>query len=245
LLTAIAVNHYDFNGRTALVTGAASGIGQAAAAALHSGGARVAGLDLRPASSTDLAIETDVSDHAAVRRAVDEVERTLGGIDVLVHAAGLGGPFRGLLELDDEDWRRVMAVNADGTFYLCREVVPRMVDRGYGRVVLVSSIAGKDGNPLLPAYAASKAAMIAVAKSLGRSVAGTGVLINAIAPAVIETPLATAQTPEVIAQMVPQVPLGRMGTPHEAAALIAWLASEDCSFSTGAVYDLSGGRATW
>jgi 3-oxoacyl-[acyl-carrier protein] reductase len=109
----------------------------------------------------------------------------------------------------------------------------------------VSSIAGKDGNPLLPAYAASKAAMIAVAKSLGRSVAGTGVLINAIAPAVIETPLATAQTPEVIAQMVSQVPLGRMGTPHEAAALIAWLASEDCSFSTGAVYDLSGGRATW
>jgi NAD(P)-dependent dehydrogenase (short-subunit alcohol dehydrogenase family) len=239
------VNHYDFSGRIALVTGAASGIGKAAAAALQKGGARVAALDVRSANAADLSLEIDVADPAAVRRAVGEVERTLGGIDVLVHAAGVGGPLRALPDLADEEWRTIMAVNADGTFYICREVVPRMVERGYGRIVLVSSIAGKDGNPLLPAYAASKAAVIAIAKSLGRSLAGTGVLVNAIAPAVIETPLATNQAPETIAQMVSQVPLGRMGTPLEAAALIAWLASEDCSFSTGAVYDLSGGRATW
>ena len=239
------MNHYDFSGRIALVTGAASGIGKAAAAALQTGGARVAALDVRSANFADLSLEIDVADPAAVRRAVGEVERTLGGIDVLVHAAGVGSPLRALPDLADEDWRTIMAVNADGTFYICREVVPRMVDRGYGRVVLVSSIAGKDGNPLLPAYAASKAAVIAIAKSLGRYLAGTGVLVNAIAPAVIETPLATSQPPETIAQMVSQVPLGRMGTALEAAALIAWLASEDCSFSTGAVYDLSGGRATW
>jgi 3-oxoacyl-[acyl-carrier protein] reductase len=120
-----------------------------------------------------------------------------------------------------------------------------MVTRGYGRVVLVSSVAGKEGNPLLPAYAASKAAMIALAKSIARGIAGSGVLVNVVTPAVIATPLAINQTPETLEHMIRQVPLGRMGTPEEAAALISWLASEDCSFSTGAVYDLSGGRSTW
>jgi 3-oxoacyl-[acyl-carrier protein] reductase len=136
-----------------------------------------------------------------------------------------------------------MRINAGGTFRVCRAVVPGMVSRGYGRVVLVSSIAGKEGNPLLPAYAASKAAVIAFARSLGRDVAGSGVLVNAVAPAVVETPMASDQSPEIQQMMVSAVPMGRMGRPDEAAALITWLSSDACSFSTGAVYDLSGGRS--
>jgi 3-oxoacyl-[acyl-carrier protein] reductase len=145
----------------------------------------------------------------------------------------------------DEEWRHVMGVNADGTFYACRAVVPRMVERGYGRIVLLSSIAGKEGNPMAPAYSASKAAVIALTKALGKDLAQTGVLVNCIAPAVIETPILDGLSSEHVGYMVERIPLGRVGTAEEVAALICWLASDDCTFSTGATYDISGGRAVY
>jgi NAD(P)-dependent dehydrogenase (short-subunit alcohol dehydrogenase family) len=238
------MNSYDFSGRTALVTGGASGLGAAAAEAIRSGGGTVAILDLDVGGCAAPAVAADVSDEVAVATAVADVERELGHIDVLVHSAGIGGPWGGLLDLDGESWRRVMDVNANGTFHVCRAVVPGMVARGYGRVVLLSSIAGREGHMQLPAYAASKAAIIAVAKSLGRELASTGVVVNVVTPAAIATPLSTNLDEETQRRMVASIPMGRMGRPAEAAALIAWLASEDCSFSTGATYDLSGGRST-
>jgi 3-oxoacyl-[acyl-carrier protein] reductase len=238
------VNGYDFTGRTALVTGGASGLGAAAAAALRAGGARVAVLDLEIAGCEPPAVAADVSDEAAVARAVAAVQDELGSIDILIHSAGIGGPWGGALDLDGATWRRIIDVNAGGTFYVCHAVLPGMVQRGYGRVVLLSSIAGRDGHALLPAYAASKAAIIALAKSLGRELASTGVVVNVVAPAAIATPLSTDLDEETQKRMIASIPMGRMGRPEEAAALIAWLASEDCSFSTGATYDLSGGRST-
>src|SRR5207244_13409426 len=166
-------------------------------------------------------------------------------IDVLVNSAGSAGESMRTAETPDEEWRRVLAVNADGTFYACRAVVPGMVGRGYGRIVLVSSIAGKEGNPMAPAYSASKAAVIGFTKALWKDLAQTGVLVNCIAPAVIETPILDGLTPEHVDYMVERIPLGRVGTPEEVAALICWLASEECSFSTGATYDISGGRAVY
>jgi 3-oxoacyl-[acyl-carrier protein] reductase len=234
---------YDLEGRTAIVTGGASGIGAATVAALGTAGARVGILDMQPVDGAIACAVADVGDADAVRAAVAELEKATGPCDILVHSAGVPGPFRRALELDEGEWDRVMRINAGGTFRVCRAVVPGMVARGYGRVVLVSSIAGKEGNPLLPAYAASKAAVIALARSLGRDVAGSGVLVNAVAPAVVETPMASDQSPEIQQMMVSAVPMGRMGRPDEAAALITWLSSDACSFSTGAVYDLSGGRS--
>jgi len=169
----------------------------------------------------------------------------LGRIDILVNSAGVPGDSMRTTDTPDEEWRRVMAVNADGTFYACRAVIPGMVRRGYGRVVLVSSIAGKEGNPMAPAYSASKAAVIALTKVLGKDLAQTGVLVNCIAPAVIETPILDGLSPEHLGYMVERIPLGRTGTPEEVAALICWLASDECTFSTGAVYDISGGRAVY
>ncbi len=149
------------------------------------------------------------------------------------------------LDTTDDEWRRVMGVNADGTFYACRAVAPGMVERGYGRIVLVASIAGKEGNPMAPAYSASKAAVIALTKALGKDLARTGVLVNCVAPAVIETPILEGLSPEHVDYMVERIPVGRMGTAEEVAALICWLASDECSFSTGATYDISGGRAVY
>ena len=236
---------YDFSGRCALVTGAASGIGRATAERLGESGARVAVFDRRAADGDWLAIQGDISSSANVESAVRRTEAELGRIDILVNAAGVPGASMRTSELPDEEWRQVMAINADGTFYACRAVIPGMVGRGYGRIVLVSSIAGKEGNPMAPAYSASKAAVIALTKVLGKDLAQTGVLVNCVAPAVIETPILEGLTPEHVDYMVERIPVGRMGTPEEAAALICWLASDECSFSTGATYDLSGGRAVY
>lgn len=238
------MNEYDFRGRIAVVTGGASGIGAAAVAALRAGGAAVWVLDRDVAGVKGPALQADVARSAEVDAAVERVIAEHGRLDVLVHSAGISGPWGSAFELTDADWAALLDVNATGTFYVCRAAIPAMVERGYGRVALVASIAGREGNPLIPAYAASKAAMIAFGKSIARDVAGTGVLVNIVAPAVIETPMAIEQDEQTRARMVAAVPLGRMGRPEEAAALIAWLCSEDCSFSTGAVYDLSGGRAT-
>ncbi len=236
---------YDFSARTALVTGGASGIGRAVADRLQDAGATVCVLDVAVDGVPGAAVRADVSDPAQVNEAVAEAERLLGRIDVLVNAAGVAGDSVRTADTSDEEWRRVLGVNLDGTFHVCRAVVPGMVARGYGRIVLVASIAGKEGNPMAPAYSASKAAVIALAKVLGKDLALTGVIVNAVAPAVIETPMLDGLSQEHLDYMVERIPLGRTGTPAEVAALICWLASDECSFSTGAVYDISGGRATY
>ncbi len=236
---------YDFSGRCALVTGGASGIGKATAERLRAAGAQVAVFDRQAAEGDWLALEGDISRSADVEAAVRRAETELGKIDILVNSAGVPGESLRTVDMPDEEWRHVMAVNADGTFFACRAVVPGMVERGYGRIVLVSSIAGKEGNPMAPAYSASKAAVIALTKALGKDLARTGVLVNCVAPAVIETPILEGLTSEHVDYMVERIPIGRMGTSEEVAALICWLASDECSFSTGATYDISGGRAVY
>jgi 3-oxoacyl-[acyl-carrier protein] reductase len=241
------MNAYDFGGRVALVTGGASGIGAAAVEVLRDGGASVAVLDLTTDGLADdvLGIEGDVTRSADADRAVAEVEGELGGLDVLVCSAGVGGDSLHTVDVDDEEWRRVFAINCDGTFFCNRAALRMMIGRGYGRIVNVASIAGKEGNPQAGAYSASKAAVIGMTKSIGKDVAGTGVLVNCIAPAVIDTPILAQLTDEHIGYMVDRIPLKRLGQPEEVARLIAYLASEDLSFATGACFDISGGRAVY
>jgi 2-dehydro-3-deoxy-L-rhamnonate dehydrogenase (NAD+) len=239
------VNRYDFDGRVALVTGGASGIGAATVERLHSGSARVAVFDQQQAEGDVLAIQGDVSRSADANAAVEQVVAELGALDVLVNCAGVPGESLRTLDVPDAEWERVFAINAHGTFWFCRAAARVMVDRGYGRIVNVASIAGKEGNPQAAAYSGSKAAVIAFTKSVGKDLAGTGVLVNCIAPAVIETPILSGITQDHIDYMVERIPLGRVGRPDEVATLICWLASEEMSFSTGACYDISGGRAVY
>ena len=238
------MNTYDFSGRVALVTGAASGIGAAVARRLSSSGAQVAALDLQPVDGY-FSVQADISRSSEVNAAVARVEQELGRLDVLVNSAGIPGRSLRTVDVDDDEWQRVLGINASGSFYLSRAVLPGMVERGYGRIVLLASIAGKEGNPMAAAYSASKAAVIALAKAIGKDVAGTGVLVNAIAPAVIQTPILEGISEEHVEYMLQRVPLGRMGTADEVANLVAFLASEELSFSTGATFDISGGRATF
>jgi 2-dehydro-3-deoxy-L-rhamnonate dehydrogenase (NAD+) len=239
-------NAERFTGRVALVTGASSGIGAAVAQRMLTEGARVASFDLEAVAPDGvLAIAGDVSRSADVDAAVERVGDELGAIDVLVCSAGVPGASLPTVEVTDEEWRRVLGINADGVFFCNRSVIPGMVERGYGRIVNVASIAGKEGNPMAGAYSASKAAVIAMTKAIGKDVARTGVIVNCVAPAVIETPILDGITQEHIDYMIERIPMGRMGEPEEVAALICWLASEECSFSTGATYDISGGRAVY
>ncbi len=235
-----------FGGRVALVSGGSSGIGAAVGERLLREGARVASFDLTEnAPNGVLAVSGDVSNSAEVAAAVERVEAELGPVDVLVCSAGVAGASLRTVDVDDAEWRRVFAVNADGVFFCNRAVIAGMVERGYGRIVNVASIAGKEGNPMAAAYSALKAAVIGMTKSIGKDVAGTGVLVNAVAPAVIETPLLAGMSQEHIDYMVERIPMGRLGSVGEVAALVCWLASEECSFSTGATYDISGGRAVY
>ena len=239
-------NDDRFAGRVALVTGGSSGIGAATARRLMAEGAIVASLDLGGvAPEGALALAGDVSLSADVEAAVARATAELGPIDILVCSAGITGASLSTVDVTDEEWKRVMAIDADGVFFCNRAVLPGMTERGYGRIVNVASIAGKEGNPMAAAYSAAKAAVIAMTKSIGKDVARTGVIVNCIAPAVIETPILAGLSEEHVDWMIERVPMGRMGTADEVASLACWLASEECSFSTGATYDISGGRAVY
>ena len=223
--------------RTAVITGGASGLGRASAIRLAEDGIDVITLDV--AEGADVTV--DISNSAAVERAIQEI----GRVDILINSAGVVGPNSPLWEINDADWARTFSVNVTGTFNMCRAVVPGMRERGWGRIVNLASIAGKDGNPNLSAYSATKAAVIALTKSLGKELARTGILVNAIAPAVIDTPMNAETSPSVLEHITGLIPMGRVGRVEEVAELVAWLASDKVSFSTGAVYDISGGRATY
>lgn len=223
--------------RRALVTGGASGLGAATAARLRADGLEVITVDLGPGADVTL----DITDEAALVAAAGEV----GPVDVLVNSAGIVGPNRPLLDTTADEWRRVFEVNVLGTVATMRTFVPGMAERGWGRVVNIASMAGKDGNPNLAAYSASKAAVIGLTKSAGKELATSGVLVNAIAPAVIATPFNDTTSQEVLEHITSLIPMKRVGRADEVAELIAWLCSDAVSFSTGAVYDISGGRATY
>ncbi|CAN5294990.1 SDR family NAD(P)-dependent oxidoreductase [soil metagenome] len=239
-------NDYRFFGRVALVTGGASGIGAAVVRRLLAEGAAVASFDLEAAEGENvLALTGDVSSSADIEAALAEAELRLGPLDILVCSAGAPGQSLSTVDVTDDEWRRVLAINADGVFFCNRAAARGMVERGYGRIVNVASIAGKEGNPMAAAYSASKGAVIALTKAVGKDLARTGVIVNCIAPAVIQTPILEGISQEHIDYMVERIPMGRMGSPDEVAALVCWLASEECSFSTGATYDISGGRAVY
>ncbi|GAA1973674.1 SDR family NAD(P)-dependent oxidoreductase [Microbacterium pumilum] len=223
--------------RRAIITGGHSGLGAACAARLRADGIEVVTFDVSP----DADFIVDVTD----TRAVDAAVAAAGPVDILVNSAGIVGPNKPLWETSPDEWTRTFDVNVHGTFRVIRALVPTMVERGWGRIVNIASMAGKDGNPNLSAYSASKAAVIGMTKSLGKELAKTGVLVNAIAPAVIDTPMNATTAPDVLQHITSLIPMGRVGRAEEVAALIAWLTSAECSFSTGAVYDISGGRATY
>jgi 3-oxoacyl-[acyl-carrier protein] reductase len=223
--------------RTAVITGGLSGLGAATATRLAADDITVITIDISPGADYVL----DISDSAAVNAAAAEI----GAIDILVNSAGIVGPNKPLWEIDDSAWAKTFAVNVNGTFNLCRAFAPGMRELGWGRIVNFASMAGKDGNPNMAAYSASKAAVIGLTKSLGKELAADGVLVNAIAPAVIDTPMNAETAPAVLAHITSLIPMKRVGRPEEVAELIAFLTSDRLSFSTGAVYDISGGRASY
>jgi 2-dehydro-3-deoxy-L-rhamnonate dehydrogenase (NAD+) len=243
-------------GRRAVVTGAARGIGFGIATRLAAEGAAVtiwdvdgaqgerAVAELRGAGDVE-ALTVDVSDASSVDAAARETLRRHGRVDVLVNNAGIAGPNATTWEYPRDAWRKVLDIDLTGVFLCCQALVPAMLERKYGRVVNIASIAGKEGNPNASAYSAAKAGVIALTKSLGKELAGTGVLVNCVTPAAVETDIFAQMTREHIQFMLSKIPMGRFGTVEEVAALVAWLASEGCSFSTGAVFDISGGRATY
>lgn len=241
---------YDFAGRVAIVTGAAAGIGKAIAERLAQDGATVVAWDLPGALAaerlqTGTAQEADVTDRAEIDRALAATLARWGRIDILVNNAGYAGPTMPLDEYPPEVWQRIIDVNLVGVFNMCRAVVPALRQGAGGRVVNIASLAGKEGTPNASAYSAAKAGVMALTKSLGKELATTGVRVNAIAPAAVETDLLRQMSPQHVQTMVDKSPMRRLGTPDEVAELAAWLCSDACTFSTGAVFDLSGGRATY
>jgi 3-oxoacyl-[acyl-carrier protein] reductase len=229
------MNRLDFAGRNAIVTGGAQGIGAAIVKRLEASGAKVAiwDLDGRP--------RVDVTDSASIQNAL----KGIGKVDVLVNNAGIAGMNKPTVDYPIEEWERVLRINLTSQFLCCRAVAPLMASAGYGRIVNIASIAGKEGNPNAVAYSASKAGVIALTKSLGKELARTGVLVNCVTPAAAKTAIFDQMTQEHIDYMLSKIPMKRFVTVDEVAALACWLASEDCSFSTGGVFDISGGRATY
>lgn len=243
--------------QVAIVTGSARGIGAAIAERLARDGAYVAVADIDEEGAhreaTRIAgegghafgVRVDVSDPASAREMVETVVHRTGRLDILVNNAGINGPTVPVVDVSVEEWRRVLSIDLDGVFYCSKAAAPHMIHRGYGRIVNIASIAGKEGNPNHSPYSTAKAGVIGFTKSLGKELATTGVLVNCVAPALIDTDLTRAVSDEMVRYLVGRIPMGRMGQAHEVAALVAWLCSPECSFSTGAVFDLSGGRATY
>lgn len=239
---------YDFAGRVAVVTGGGAGIGAEIARRYRAAGAEVIVWDLAPppgGAAPDAYARVDVSDRAAVEAAAAEAVARHGRIDFLSHNAGFAGPTAPLIESDPETWERVIAVNLTGTYNVCRAVAPVMRRAGYGRIALMASLAGKEGTPNASAYSAAKAGVIGLTKSLAKELAETDVRVNCIAPAAVRTAILEQMAPEFVDIMIAKSPMKRLGRVEEAAAMVMWLSSADCTFNTGAVFDLSGGRATY
>ncbi len=245
------MNQLDLRGRHAVITGGAAGLGLAIAQRMIASGASVTLWDrdpkaLQAACGTlgDQAqgVQVDVAQHDSVVRAVAQTARA---VDILVNSAGITGPNTSVWDYPVADWEQVMRVNVNGTFHCCRELAGKMREQGWGRIVNIASVAGKDGNPNASAYSASKAAVIGLTKSLGKELAQTQVRVNCVTPAAVRTAIFEQMTQSHIDFMLSKIPMGRFGLPEEVAALVTWLCTDDCSFSTGAVFDLSGGRSTY
>ena len=250
------MNNIDLKGKRAIVTGAARGIGFAIAERLLQSGATVtlwdielpnlekAQADLKSAGNV-FSVEVDVTQENSIKRGVELTYEHMGDVEILINNAGITGGNATVWDMGITEWQKVLDIDLTGVFLCCRALAPRMMRKGYGRIVNIASIAGKEGNPTAAHYSAAKAGVISLTKSLGKEMVETGVLCNCVTPAVIETPMLDQMTDEHKNYMVSKIPLNRMGKPEEVAGLVAWLASEDCSFSTGAVFDISGGRATY
>jgi 2-dehydro-3-deoxy-L-rhamnonate dehydrogenase (NAD+) len=248
------MNKIDLNGRCAIVTGGAQGFGRAITERFVASGAKVAIWDndqalaektAREIGAGVSAFKVDVTDLAAVEKVRDETLKAFGKIDIFVNNAGIAGVNKTVWETDFEEWRKVLRINLDGPFICCKAIVPAMVQQNYGRIVNIASIAGKEGNPNAAHYSASKAGLIALTKSLGKELAKYNIMVNAVTPAAAKTAIFDQMTQQHIDFMLSKIPKNRFVLVEELAALAAWLASEDCSFSTGAVFDISGGRATY
>jgi NAD(P)-dependent dehydrogenase (short-subunit alcohol dehydrogenase family) len=245
---------FEVDGQTAIVTGAANGIGEVISRRLANAGARVAIADIDERAAAAAAerigehsfpVRLDVTDANSVQQAVEVVLARTQSLEIVVNNAGVAGKAAPIWEQTDDDWNRVLAINLTGPFFMCRAVMPHMRSRGYGRVVNIASIAGKEGNPNMVAYSASKAAIIGLTKSVAKEVATEGICVNAVSPAVIRTKILDQLTPAQVSYMVERIPMKRTGQPEEVAAVVHFLSSRDCSFVTGQCYDVSGGRATY
>jgi len=248
------MNKLDMSGRGAIVTGGASGIGYAIAQRLAASGAKVAiwdmaaDIDAKAASlggGGHVGVKVDVTKNEQVEAALAKSVAALGKVDAMVNSAGVAGANAPVAEYPIAEWLRVFDINVNGLFYCCRAVTPHMVANGYGRIVNIASVAGKEGNPKASAYSASKAAVIGLTKSLGKELATNGITVNCVTPAAVKTPIFDQVEQFHIDYMLSKIPMGRFGLVEEIAAMVSWLCTEDCSFTTGGVFDLSGGRATY
>jgi NAD(P)-dependent dehydrogenase (short-subunit alcohol dehydrogenase family) len=252
----MAIKSFGLEGKCAIVSGGASGIGFATAQRLLESGAKVSLWDIQAAALDSArsrlqslgAVDVravDVTNLAALKSAAAQVKDALGSVDILVNSAGISGPSIKLVDYPEATWRQVIDIDLTGTFFCCQAVLPYMIERNWGRIVNVASVAGKEGNPMVCAYSAAKAGVIGLTKSLGKELANTDIRVNCITPATVNTEILKQLTQQQIDYMVSRIPIGRMGTVEENANMIAWMCTEECSFTTGAVFDTSGGRCTY